>query len=81
MLIILNNKCNFNKDEFLNYNKSLVELEDIEKNTLVLCPSTIHIPNFKLKNIILGAQNVSTTEYGAYTGEVSAPQLKSYNVK
>ena len=79
MLIVLNNKCNFNKDEFLDYKKSLETLED-KNNTIILCPSTIHLPTFDLNNIILGAQNVSATEYGAYTGEVSASQLKSYKV-
>ena len=77
MLIVLNNKCNLNKDEFISYEQSLKSLE----GSLVLCPSTIHIPNFNLQNITLGAQNVSSTENGAYTGEISASQLATYNVK
>ena len=78
MLIVLNNKCNLSKEEFIEYEK---ELKELNHKNLVLCPSTIHIANFNLDNMALGAQNVSSTENGAYTGEVSASQLAAYNVK
>jgi len=52
------------------------------KNEVVICPSYIYIPylnnNPKFK---VGSQDVSVNEKGAYTGEVSALQLKSENVK
>ena len=79
MIIALNNKCNLKKEDFLTYQK---ELETIEKSSkIILCPTNIFIGVANLSNIELGAQNVSSTECGAYTGEVSASQLKSMEVK
>lgn len=79
MIIALNNKCNLKKEDFLTYQK---ELETIEKSSkIILCPTNIFIGVANLSNIELGAQNVSSTECGAYTGEVSASQLKSMKVK
>jgi len=52
------------------------------KNEVVICPSYIYIPylnnNPKFK---VGSQDVSINEKGAYTGEVSAMQLKELNTK
>ena len=79
MILALNNKCNLDKDEFIKY---LNELNTIETtSTLILCPSTINIPMFDSKKILLGAQNVSKAEQGPHTGDVNAKQLSSYNVK
>ena len=77
MLIVLNNKCNLEKEEFIKYQKDLNEIET--NNPLVLCPSNIFLGLFKSDKIKLGSQNVSMTDIGAYTGEVSAKQLKSLN--
>lgn len=79
MLVVLNNKCNFNLDEYLDYQNKLKNLKF--KNDIVLCPSSIYLSNFELENVFLGSQNVSPFNDGAYTGEVSARQLKSLNVK
>lgn len=79
MLVVLNNKCNFNLDEYLDYQNKLKNLNF--KNDIVLCPSSIYLSNFELENVFLGSQNVSSFNDGAYTGEVSARQLKSLNVK
>lgn len=79
MLVVLNNKCNFNLNEYLDYQKKLKNLNF--KNDMVLCPSSVYLSNFELENIFLGSQNVSPFNDGAYTGEVSARQLKSLNVK
>ena len=76
-MIVLNNKCNLEKDEFINYLKSLETIN----HELILCPSTINIPEFNSNKILLGAQNVSKAEDGPHTGEVSAKQLSSYGVK
>ena len=78
MIIALNNKSNLNKNEFINY---LKELEDINYNKIILCPTYINIPLFNLENVELGSQNVSKYEVGAHTGEVPASTLKSYGVK
>lgn len=78
MIIALNNKSNLNKEEFVEY---LNRLESINtNNTLILCPTYLNIPLVN-SNILLGSQNVSSYDNGAYTGEISSKQLKSYNVK
>lgn len=77
MIVALNNKCNLNKDEFKSY---LEELKKINTNsTLILCPTFLNIG--LVEGILLGSQNVSKFDDGAYTGEISARELKSYNVK
>lgn len=78
MIVALNNKSNLNKQEFTNY---IEELNTINtKHTMIICPTYLNISSVN-SNIILGSQNVSSTENGAYTGEISAKDLKSYNVK
>lgn len=78
MIIALNNKCNLNKEEFYDY---LTQLRNINlSKNIILCPSSINISQVDINEIFLGAQNVSKTQEGAYTGELSAKQLKSYNV-
>ena len=63
MIIALNNKSNLNKNEFINY---LKELEDINYNKIILCPTYINIPLFNLENVELGSQNVSKYEVKSY---------------
>lgn len=79
MIVVLNNKSNLNKQEFLEYQAQISTI-DFTGN-LVLCPSTINIGDFKLTNCDLGCQNVSKDSTGAHTGEIAASQLKSYDVK
>ena len=79
MIIALNNKSNLEKEDFENY---LVNLNNIStKNPIILCPTFLNVPLFKSQTVFLGAQNVSKNKNGAYTGEISASQLHSYNVK
>ena len=78
MIVALNNKSNLGKEEFINY---LNELNNIKTNsTLILCPTYLNIPLVNI-DILLGSQNVSKTDNGAFTGEISAIQLKEFNVK
>ena len=79
MLIVLNNKCHFETDNFKLYIKELSKIR--VRHELVLCPSLIHIKGLKLKRISLGSQTVSSYSNGSYTGEVSAKQLKDVGVK
>lgn len=78
MIIALNNKSNLEKDEFLNYIEELKKIQT--NNTLILCPTFLNIPLVD-NTILLGSQNVSSKDNGAYTGEISATQLKTHNVK
>lgn len=78
MIIALNNKSNLEKNEFINY---LSELKNIKTNDiLILCPTYLNIPLVNI-DILLGSQNVSNKDNGAYTGEISATQLKQFGVK
>ena len=79
MIIALNNKSNLNKNEFLEYQSKLSNI--ITDNKMILCPTFLNITNFNLEGFHLGSQNVSATSNGAYTGEISAEQLKSFNVE
>lgn len=79
MIIALNNKSNLNKNEFNEYQSKLSTI--ITDNKMILCPTFLNIANFNLDNIHLGSQNVSATSNGAYTGEISAGQLKTFNVE
>ena len=79
MIVVLNNKCNLLKEEFIKYQSKLSTIES--KSTLVLCPPSIYLSKFYLNNFNLGSQNVSSYYEGAYTGEISATQLKDLNVK
>ena len=78
--LILNHKMNL---EYKNIKKYIVDLTniDINGNKLVVCPSDIYLTNFIDNGFIVGSQNSSSNKDGAYTGEVSALQLKSLGVK
>lgn len=78
MIIILNNKSNLGRQEFIDYQE---ELRKIKTNhQLVLCPTYLNINLFNLNNFSLGSQNVSNTKQGAYTGEIFASALKEAGV-
>ena len=79
MIVALNNKSNKNQQEFKEYVEKLGKLET--NHRLVLCPTFLNIGQVPAGNIILGSQNVSKNQDGAFTGEVSASQLKSFGVK
>lgn len=78
MIVALNNKSNLDKNTYANY------LERLSKVTtdyeLILCPTHLNIGQTNITNVKLGAENVSSRKDGAFTGEVSASQLKSYGV-
>ena len=79
MIIALNNKSNLEKEEFKDY---LLGLETISTTeTLILCPTFLNLALSSQSHLIIGSQNVSKNENGAFTGEISASQLKSYQVK
>ena len=79
MIIALNNKCNLTKQDFLKYQEELSKIST--NNKLILCPTFLNIGHYNLENVELGAQNVSSKEPGATTGEVAAIQLKEEEVK
>ena len=79
MIIALNNKSNLDKYQFLEYQQQLATLQTNSK--VILCPTFLNINLMNLTRIALGAQNVSCKDTGAYTGEVSAKDLKESGVE
>ena len=79
MIIALNNKSNLEKNRFREYQKELSTINTFNK--MIVCPTFLNISNYNLNNFSLGAQNVSINDNGAYTGEISASQLKSFGVE
>lgn len=78
MIIALNNKSNLDKYEFLDYQERINRIDS--KEQIIVCPTFLNIGNYTIRKFSLGAQNVSSTEEGAHTGEVSAKALKSFGV-
>ena len=79
MIVALNNKSNLDKNAYREY---LNKLSNVETDyTLILCPTYLNIGQTDISNVYLGAENVSKSNDGAYTGEISASQLKSYGVE
>ena len=77
---MLNNKSNFTKKEYLDYQKKLFALD--KKNSLVVVfPSNVYLPMYEDNEVRLGSQNVSKYDLGSHTGEVCASQLKSLGVE
>lgn len=79
MIIALNNKSNLGKGAFLEYQEKMSHIE--ANSQLIMCPTYLNVNLFHLNNVDLGAQNVSKTNPGAFTGEVSAKDLKESGVK
>lgn len=79
MIIVLNNKSNLDKKEFMEYQNELKKIESSYQ--LVICPSQVYLNSIDLPTFDLGSQNVSSYHQGAYTGEIYAHQLKSLDVK
>lgn len=79
MIVVLNNKCNFTKEEFDKYHNQINKIKT--SNRLIICPSNLYLSSCRLENIKLGSQNVSKYKNGSHTGEISARQLKSVGVE
>ncbi|MCH9621359.1 MAG: Triosephosphate isomerase [Chlamydiia bacterium] len=76
-LIIANWKMNMLRREAIHFITNIAEQQDID---LAIVPSFLSIKELKEvaldKNILIGSQNMSEHNHGAYTGEVSATMLK-----
>lgn len=86
---MLNNKkylvCNLkafkNKEENLNYENNLKKIKTNSNIELIICPSTPFLYIYQNDTYKLGSQDISKYESGAHTGENTAEQLASLNVK
>ena len=78
-------KMNKTKDEAVELARQVVEAVKDGKNRYLVAPSFTNLDAVssvvKGTNVILGAQNCSTEEAGAHTGEVSVGMLKSVGVQ
>ena len=79
-LYILNHKMNLTKDNIDTYIKKINKLSTT--NHIIICPSSIYLNDFKLNtNYDISSQNIHYMDEGSYTGEISAKQLNSLNIK
>lgn len=79
--LICNLKANKNKDEMIKYERELSCKQFSSNIELIVCPSTPFLFIFQDSKFTLGSQDVSKFNEGPYTGEVTAYQLSSLNVK
>lgn len=77
-LIVANMKMNMDYNQIKDY---LIEVNKFDYDNLVICPSNIYIPYFINHKYSVGIQNVSIKNTGSLTGEVSAYQASSLNVR
>lgn len=79
--LVCNLKANKLKDEMIEYEKELKSINLIDNKILIVCPSFIYLYMFQDEKYYLGSQDVSEYTEGAHTGEITASQLESMNVK
>ncbi len=79
--LVCNLKANKTKDELKSYEKEISKILTIPTIELIICPSLPFLYLFQSLNYSLGSQDVSMFEEGSYTGETTANQLQSINVK
>ena len=79
MIVALNHKSNFTKDEILKYLDDYKNL-NIYNHEMILIPSVCYLSVIP-HSLTFASQDVSSKELGAYTGEVSAKAIKSLGAK
>ena len=75
MIVALNHKSNFTKDEILKYLEDYKNLNTYNYE-MILIPSVCYLSLIP-DNITYGSEDVSSKTMGAYTGEVTAKAIKS----
>ena len=77
-IVIGNQKMYMNKEDVLAFVETLKNT-NMENRQVIVCPTFPFLEYYN--NVVpVGAQNVAINDNGAYTGEVSASQLKSLNI-
>ena len=75
------NKTYSESEEFLSEMANFTETKDLKNVDVVICTPALYLKlaaGFAAKSkMFIGAQNVSNFDFGAYTGEISAPMLKA----
>lgn len=80
-LLVGNFKMNLCESDIKEYLDYIDECDINSINNMVFCPPNIYLKDFINKKVLVGSQNVSEFNNGAYTGEISASQLRSIGVK
>ncbi len=76
---VCNHKANLSKEEYQDLLRSLKDL--MSEYEVIICPSSCYLGmDFPFHKMSLGSQDVSKSENGPHTGEVTASQLKSLGV-
>lgn len=83
-IVVGNWKMNGQQQRVIQLTNQLNELVDLQINIkIVIVPPTLYLPlvneRLDLTRMSIGAQNVFPKDFGAYTGEHSAPMLKEYH--
>lgn len=81
LYLVCNLKANKTKNEIIEYEKDLQQIPYNSNLELIICPSTPFLYLFQNDIYQLGSQDISKFNSGAHTGESTAEQLSSLNVK
>lgn len=79
--IVCNLKANKLKDELITYEQDIRSISKDSNIEFIVCPSTPFLYIFQGNQYKLGSQDISEFELGPHTGENTAEQLSSLNVK
>ena len=79
--LVCNLKANKLKDELIKYERDLQQIPFNSNIELIICPSTPFLYIFQSELYKLGSQDISRFNQGSHTGENTAEQLSSLNVK
>ncbi|MCA5005776.1 triose-phosphate isomerase [Sphingobacterium bovistauri] len=82
-------KMNLNYEEGVSLFSEIVNMvkdEVVGTQEVIVCSPFIHLPTVaklseNVKNVNIGSQNIHQAESGAFTGEISASQVKSVGVE
>ena len=74
-IVAANLKMNFTLKEVEQYINELKQQDN--SNNFIIFPSSLYLENFVNNDFKVGSQNICDFENGAYTGEISAKQVKS----
>lgn len=79
--LVCNLKANKLKTDYIKYEQEINNLKLNDSIELIICPSTPFLYIFQGNKYKLGSQDVSQFDLGTHTGENTAAQLESLNVK
>ncbi len=78
------NKTFEEADDLINAILEFIKKHELVDKAVIICPPSVYLElatdQAYETDLVIGAQNVSNFESGAYTGEISAPMLSSMGV-